>query len=39
MGLDAQALKAVKQYRFKPAMASGSPVPVMINVEINFQKF
>ena len=39
MGLDAQAVKAVTQYRFKPAMENGKPVPVMLNVEVNFQKF
>lgn len=38
MGLDEEALKAVRQYRFRPAMKDGvQPVPVMITVEINFQ--
>jgi TonB family protein len=39
MGLDAQALKAVTEYRFKPAMENGTPVAVMLNVEVRFQKF
>lgn len=36
-GLDAQALEAVKAYRFKPAMKDGHPVPVMMSVEVNFR--
>lgn len=39
MGLDEQALIAVKQYRFKPAIEGGKPVPVELNVEVNFQIF
>lgn len=37
--LDAQAIKAVKHYRFKPAMRAGKPVPVAIHVEINFKMY
>ena len=37
-GLD-KALEAVRQYRFKPAMENGQPVPVALNVEVNFQIF
>lgn len=37
MGLDEQALKAVHQYRFKPATLEGVPVPVPIVVEVNFR--
>jgi TonB family protein len=37
MGLDEKALEAVMKYKFKPAMSNGKPVPVMINVEINFR--
>ncbi len=33
MGLDEKAVEAVNQYRFKPAMKDGMPVPVMVNVE------
>jgi len=36
MGLDEEALKAVRKYRFKPATLEGVPVPVPIVVEINF---
>jgi TonB family protein len=36
---DAEAVKAVKQYQFKPAMHQGKPVAVAINVEVNFEKF
>ena len=39
MGLDENAVKAVQQYRFKPAMENGKPVPVQLNVEVNFQIF
>jgi len=39
MGLDEKAVEAVKQYRFNPAMEDGEPVPVSLNVEVNFQIF
>lgn len=41
MGLDEKALEAVRQYRFKPAYdrALGRPVPVMLNIEVNFRLF
>lgn len=39
-GLDEKAIKAVKKYRFKPAMKEGGvPVPVMIMVEVNFRLY
>jgi TonB family protein len=37
MGLDQQSLEAVKTWRFQPATKDGQPVPVMINVEVNFR--
>jgi TonB family protein len=37
MGLDEKAIEAVKQYKFKPAMFQGKPVPVEVNIEVNFQ--
>ncbi len=37
MGLDEEALAAVKQYKFKPATLQGKPVPVEVNIEINFK--
>ena len=38
-GLDEKAVEAVKQYRFKPAMYQGHPVPVQVNIEVNFRIF
>ncbi len=37
--MDAQMLEAVKQYRFKPAMEDGKPVPVMLNIEVSVDRF
>jgi TonB family protein len=37
LGLDEAAVECVSQYRFSPAMEGGRPVPVAINVEVNFQ--
>lgn len=37
MGLDENAVKAVKKYRFKPAMQNGKPVAVYLNIEVNFR--
>jgi protein TonB len=40
MGLDEKAIEAVKKYKFKPAYKQGKgPVPVMINVEVNFRLY
>ncbi|HLI62065.1 MAG TPA: energy transducer TonB [Terriglobales bacterium] len=39
MGLDEKAVEAVKQWRFEPAKKDGHPVPVMINVEVNFRLY
>jgi periplasmic protein TonB len=39
MGLDQKALEAVQQYRFRPAMYHGRPVPVRLIVEVNFHLF
>jgi TonB family protein len=39
MGLDETAVAAVKQYTFEPAVENGKPVPVQLNVEVNFQVF
>ncbi|MDW5264176.1 MULTISPECIES: TonB family protein [Acidobacteriaceae] len=36
---DANAVKTVEQYRFKPATRAGEPVAVALNIEVNFQKF
>ncbi|MGH7441118.1 MAG: energy transducer TonB, partial [bacterium] len=40
MGLDQKAMEAVRHYKFKPAMKDGkTPVPVYINVEVNFRLY
>ena len=36
-GLDENAIKAVKQYRFNPAMENGKPVAVYLNIEVDFK--
>jgi protein TonB len=35
-GLDAQAIKAVKQWLFKPGTKDGKPVPVRVDIEMTF---
>lgn len=37
MGLDEEAVAAVKKWRFRPATKNGLPVAVQINVEVNFR--
>jgi TonB family protein len=37
LGLDENAVKAVKEYRFEPATFQGKPVPVETAVEVNFR--
>jgi TonB family protein len=37
MGLDEAAVEAVKQYKFKPATLEGKPVPVEVDMEVNFR--
>ena len=36
MGLDEKAIEAVRQYKFRPSMLQGKPVPVEITIEVNF---
>jgi TonB family protein len=38
-GMNEKAMEAVQQYHFRPAMENGKPVPVSLNVEVNFQVF
>ena len=38
-GLDEKALEAVQQYRFKPAMKDGKPVPVRMTIEVKFKLY
>lgn len=35
-GLGEQAAEAVSRYRFKPAMKNGTPIPVMMYVQVDF---
>ena len=35
-GLDQQAIKAMKEWKFKPGTKDGKPVPVKISVEMTF---
>ena len=36
---DAEAMKAVRRYRFTPGMHHSKPVAVAINIEVNFRKY
>ena len=38
-GLDEQAVRALQQYRFNPATKDGAPVPVRVNIEVNFKMY
>jgi TonB family protein len=38
-GLDEKAVQAVSTYKFRPALDHGQPVPVALNVEVNFRSF
>lgn len=35
-GLDEEAIKAMRQWRFRPGMRQGTPVPVIVTVEMEF---
>jgi periplasmic protein TonB len=39
MGLDENAVEAVRTWRFRPATKDGHPVPVQIEVEVNFHLY
>jgi TonB family protein len=36
-GLDEQAIKALREWTFEPGMSGGVPVPVLINVKVDFR--
>jgi TonB family protein len=36
-GLDAEAVKAVKQWTFRPGEKDGKAVPVLVNIELTFK--
>ena len=35
-GLDNEAIKAAKQWRFRPGTRQGEPVPVLVTIELTF---
>ena len=39
MGLDEKAIESVRTWRFEPAHMNGQPVPVQVNVEVNFRLY
>jgi TonB family protein len=39
MGLDQKAIEAVNKWKFEPAMKDGQPVPVFVNIEVNFRLY
>ncbi len=39
MGLDEKAIAALRLWKFEPALKDGRPVPVQINVEVNFRLY
>jgi TonB family protein len=36
---DKNAVRAVEQYRFEPALFEGKAVPVKVNIEVNFKRY
>jgi len=38
-GLDLAALDAISQWRFQPAKMNGTPIAVLISVEVNFRLY
>jgi TonB family protein len=38
-GLDEEAVETLQRWRFQPALKDGQPVPIRINVEVNFRLY
>jgi protein TonB len=38
-GLDAEAVQAVRQWRFRPGHINGSPVDVLVTIIVNFHLY
>ena len=38
-GLDGEAMKAVRRYRFEPATKDGKPIPARLQVEVTFRLY
>jgi protein TonB len=36
-GLDEQAIETLKQWKFKPGVSDGAPVPVAVNLQVSFR--
>jgi TonB family protein len=39
MGLDQNAIEAVRKFRFRPAMKNGEPVSVKLGIQVNFRLY
>jgi TonB family protein len=37
-GYDEEALAAVRHWKFRPAISDGKPIPVFVNLEVNFRR-
>jgi periplasmic protein TonB len=39
LGLDQKAIATVRQWRFEPATKAGQPVPILINIQVQFRLY
>jgi protein TonB len=39
MGLDEKAIEAVRKWKFSPGSSNGVPVPMQVNIEVNFRLY
>ncbi len=39
LGLDDNAVEAVRKWKFKPAMRDGAPIAVLVQVQVNFRRY